>query len=81
MTRFDLKKRYCFDPKCLELAEHFLPADAPEVADLAQWIQDHVEMFLTGSNQQIAATKVSAKGIYQPACDPNRAARSEGEGR
>lgn len=39
--------RYCFDPKCLELAEHFLPSQATQSVknELAQAIQDAVEDF------------------------------------
>lgn len=39
--------RYLFDPKCLELAEHFLPAVATQQVknELAQAIQDAVEDF------------------------------------
>jgi predicted DNA-binding transcriptional regulator AlpA len=37
-----------FDPKCYELAEHFLPSGAPDRLKngLAQWIQDEVESWL-----------------------------------
>lgn len=37
-----------FDPKCYELAEHFLPADASEERkrELAQDIQDYIELML-----------------------------------
>jgi hypothetical protein len=35
-----------YDPKCWELACHFLPEDAPETKDLAAHIQDAVEDFL-----------------------------------
>jgi hypothetical protein len=40
-----MTKEYSFDEKCLELAEHFLPATAPKEfkADMAQAIQDAVE--------------------------------------
>jgi hypothetical protein len=40
--------RTMFDPKCYELAEHFLPHDASEKRknELAQDIQDHVELML-----------------------------------
>jgi hypothetical protein len=36
------------DPKCYELAEYFLPRNAPELAksELAQAIQETVETFL-----------------------------------
>jgi hypothetical protein len=42
---FPRKKTYSFDPKCQELAEHFLPSGVSErlVKDLAQAIQDAVE--------------------------------------
>jgi hypothetical protein len=35
-----------YDTKCGELAEHFLPSDAPETKELAQVIQDAIEDFL-----------------------------------
>lgn len=35
-----------FDTKCLDLAEYFLPEDAPETKDLAQIIQDAIEDYL-----------------------------------
>lgn len=37
-----------FDPKCYDLAEHFLNDDAaPAMKDeLADWIQHHVELWL-----------------------------------
>lgn len=54
-----MKKPYCFDPKCLELAEHFLPSDAPETADLAQWIQDQVELWLESEEALSVDDKVS----------------------
>jgi hypothetical protein len=45
--------RPMFDPKCYELAEHFLPAGASEArkAALAQDIQGHIEMMLTDAEK------------------------------
>jgi hypothetical protein len=39
--------RYCFDSKCFDLAEHFLPSQATQAVknELAQAIQDAVEDF------------------------------------
>ena len=49
--------KYSFDSKCLELAEHFLPAEATESVkyELAQTIQDAVEDFMMvgPSNAQV----------------------------
>jgi hypothetical protein len=44
-----------FDPKCFELAEHFLPTGAPQrLKDgLAQWIQDEVESWLENGLSEI----------------------------
>ena len=41
------KERYCFDPACLTLAEHFLPSAASDGLkwELAQAIQNAVEEF------------------------------------
>jgi hypothetical protein len=41
------KERYCFDPACLDLAEHFLPSTASDGLkwELAQAIQNAVESF------------------------------------
>lgn len=41
------ERKYLFDPKCLELAEHFLPTDASERLknELAQSVQEVVEDF------------------------------------
>lgn len=41
------KERYCFDPACLTLAEHFLPSTASDGIkwELAQAIQNAVESF------------------------------------
>lgn len=41
------------DPKCFELAQHFLPDRTPETEELADWIQYHVELFLTGNGVQL----------------------------
>ena len=39
-----------YDPKCEELARHFMESetnwDECDVKELAQWIQDHAEMWL-----------------------------------
>lgn len=45
-----------FDPKCYELAEHFLPDDASEARknELAQDIQGHVELMLTDAEKDAA---------------------------
>lgn len=42
-----------YDPKCEELAEHFLPADQPiaKREELAQWIQDQIELWLEGEEK------------------------------
>jgi hypothetical protein len=43
--RRDSDGKHCFDPACLQLAEHFLPSNASHSLkwDLAQTIQDAVE--------------------------------------
>ena len=43
-----MSSQYSFDPLCLELADHFLPDDAPDDArnDLAKTIQDAVDAHL-----------------------------------
>jgi hypothetical protein len=55
------KPKYCFDSKCLELAEHFLPSTASQTLknDLAQAIQNEVENFCTGEwmKEDIAALR------------------------
>lgn len=49
--------RYSFDPKCMELAEHFLPSQATDSLkkELAQHIQDAVEDFC-GAQPEKAST-------------------------
>jgi hypothetical protein len=43
-----------YDPKCGELALYFLgKAEAPVVAELAQWIQDNVEDWLAFRVQEL----------------------------
>jgi hypothetical protein len=46
----DDKRKWSFDPKCYELAEHFMPPEAPKrvINELAQAIQDAVEDHITG---------------------------------
>ena len=51
-----------YDPKCGELAEHFLSRpgesiDPRKVANLAEWIQWHVELWLVGESIDGAATE------------------------
>jgi len=38
-----------YDQKCLDLAEYFLPQDAPETIGLAQHIQNSIELWLSNS--------------------------------
>lgn len=54
------KERYCFDPACLTLAEHFLPSTANDglKRELAQLIQDAVESFC---EDEVATSKESNK--------------------
>lgn len=46
-----------FDPKCYEVAEHFLPSAASERLkdDLAQWVQDAVEDWMRTEHERLAA--------------------------
>lgn len=55
------KPKYCFDSKCLELAEHFLPVGAPQemTKELAQVIQDTVEDWCEGEVDAINAAIVA----------------------
>ncbi len=48
-----MSRKYCFDSKCLDLAEHFLPTEATQSVknELAQAIQDAVEDFCCGRFQ------------------------------
>lgn len=42
-----MNRPYSFDPRCLDLAQHFLPHDASDVSknELAQSLQDCAEDF------------------------------------
>ncbi len=56
----DNRRKLSVDPKCFKLAQHFLPDDAPETQELAEWIQYHVELFLQAD--QITDAKITLKG-------------------
>ena len=45
-----------FDQKCYELAEYFLPDDTSEErkSELAQDIQDHIELMLSELEKEVA---------------------------
>lgn len=52
------RTKYSYDPRCLELAEHFLSEggvkafDPTRAEELAQWIQHHVELYLSGDKEE-----------------------------
>ena len=50
-------RKYSYDVKCGELAQHFLPEGSPEdVQELAQIIQDIVEMWFAVEKDSESAT-------------------------
>ena len=50
------------DPACRELAEHFLPDGAPEEVkrELAQHIQDQIELWLVGEEFDVVMHPAAA---------------------
>lgn len=61
-----------YDPKCLELAQHFLPGvrDATATQGLAHWIQDEVGSWIEGQRTWRAEAKAE-RGCCRtgPGCD------------
>jgi hypothetical protein len=54
-----------YDPKCLELAQYFLPSEIPQsrmAVRLAQCIQDAVEVWMTYERARIIAALTPREG-------------------
>ena len=55
-----MQKKYSYDPECGKLAEYFLAAegrkDMAAQSDLAQFIQDAVELFFFSEKQKTHAS-------------------------
>lgn len=61
-----MSRKYSFDPKCMDLAEHFLPSHATQSVknELAQTIQDAVEDFCMSRSQEKATDHHSGCAVY-----------------
>jgi hypothetical protein len=55
-----------YDPKCRELAQHFLEIDNPsdvEVVELAQHIQDAIEHWFVGRGPNLRHTPTNCREV------------------